>query len=80
MKPWRSWCAARSSAWPATVAHAFGNMSLAVCLEAPFDGLYQILMDQLAQDPDLFSIPGDDTGAAGFGKKWMHAMKDLTNS
>ncbi|MFJ8035985.1 hypothetical protein [Streptomyces sp. NPDC096032] len=54
--------------------------SLAVCLEAPFDGLYQILMDQLAENPDLFSIPGDDTGLVGFGEKWMHAMEDLTNS
>ncbi|MFF8431673.1 hypothetical protein ACF07Y_42400 [Streptomyces sp. NPDC016566] len=53
--------------------------SLAVCLEAPFDGLYEALMDQLAQDPDIFSIPGDETGAAGFGKRWIRAMEELTN-
>ncbi|MFF7127265.1 hypothetical protein [Streptomyces sp. NPDC008240] len=53
--------------------------SLAVFLEPFFDGLHQILMDQLAQDPDIFNIPGDETGALGFGKRWIRAMAELTN-
>ncbi|MFD9280281.1 hypothetical protein ACFWD7_23760 [Streptomyces mirabilis] len=49
--------------------------SLAVFLEPFFDGLYQILMDQFAENPDIFSIPGDETGAVGFGEKWMRLTK-----
>ncbi|MFG3016777.1 hypothetical protein ACGFZB_41270 [Streptomyces cinerochromogenes] len=52
--------------------------SLAVFLEPFFDGLYQILMDQFAENPDIFSLPGDETGAVGFGEKWMRSMEELT--
>ncbi|WP_063915294.1 MULTISPECIES: hypothetical protein [unclassified Streptomyces] len=51
--------------------------SLAVCLEPPFDNLYEALMEQLAEDSDIFSIPGDETGAVGFGEKWVRAMAEL---
>lgn len=54
--------------------------SLAVFLEPFFDGLYQILMDQFAENPDIFSIPGDETGAVGFGERWMRSMEELTKS
>ncbi|MGW9499326.1 hypothetical protein ACWG5P_34165, partial [Streptomyces prasinus] len=52
--------------------------SLAVCLEPFYDNLYEALMEQFAEDPDIFSIPGDETGAVGFGKRWMRAMEELT--
>lgn len=51
--------------------------SLTVCMEPPFDYLYEVLMEQLAQDSDIFRIPGDETGAVGFGEKWMRAMAEL---
>jgi hypothetical protein len=54
--------------------------SLAVCLEPFFDGLYEVLMEQLAQDPYVFRIPGDETGPAGFGESWMRAVRKLTNT
>ncbi|WP_281258634.1 hypothetical protein [Streptomyces phaeoluteigriseus] len=34
-------------------------------------------MEQLAEDPDVFRIPGDETGAVGFGEQWMRAMAEL---
>lgn len=36
-------------------------------------------MEQLAKDPDIFHLPGDDTGAVGFGQRWMRSVKELTN-
>ncbi|MFE2571855.1 hypothetical protein [Streptomyces mirabilis] len=51
--------------------------SLTVCMEPPFDYLSEVLMEQLAKDSDIFRIPGDETGAVGFGEKWMHAMAEL---
>lgn len=53
--------------------------ALAIFLEPFFDNLYEALMDQLAQDPDIFSIPDDETGAVGFGKRWMRAVEELAN-
>ncbi|WP_143651080.1 hypothetical protein [Streptomyces phaeoluteigriseus] len=53
--------------------------SLAVCMEPPFGNLYEALMEQLAADPDIFRIPGDETGAVGFGERWMRAMAELKN-
>ncbi|MFF1284487.1 hypothetical protein ACFVY4_27570 [Streptomyces sp. NPDC058299] len=52
--------------------------SLAVFLAPFYDGLYQVLMDQFAEDPDIFNIPGDDTGPAGFGERWMRAVRELS--
>ncbi|WP_405763933.1 hypothetical protein OHU34_43535 [Streptomyces sp. NBC_00080] len=52
--------------------------SLAVCMEPPFDNLYEALMEQLAADPYVFRIPGDDTGAAGFGETWMRTLREQT--
>ncbi|WP_432021274.1 hypothetical protein [Streptomyces sp. 1222.5] len=34
-------------------------------------------MDQLAENPDLFSIPGEDTSPAGFGETWMRTARKL---
>ncbi|MER5914985.1 hypothetical protein ABT124_32110 [Streptomyces sp. NPDC001982] len=51
--------------------------SLAVCMEPPFDNLYEALMEQLAEDSGIFRIPGDETGAVGFGETWMRAMAEL---
>ncbi|MFE9291966.1 hypothetical protein [Streptomyces olivaceus] len=53
--------------------------SLAVFLEPFFDGLYQVLMDQFAENPDIFSVPGDERGAVGFGERWMRSMEELSN-
>ncbi|MEV7872684.1 hypothetical protein AB0P17_42805 [Streptomyces sp. NPDC088124] len=53
--------------------------SLTVCLEPPFDNLYETLMKQLAEDPHIFSIPGDDTSPAGFGETWLRTLRELTN-
>ncbi|MEW2400348.1 hypothetical protein [Streptomyces sp. NPDC046862] len=52
--------------------------SLAVCLEPPFDNLYEALMEQLAADPYIFRVPGDDTGAAGFGETWIRTLREQT--
>ncbi|MFF8476112.1 hypothetical protein [Streptomyces sp. NPDC015414] len=37
-------------------------------------------MEQLAQEPHIFSIPGDETGTVGFGKKWIRAVEELANA
>lgn len=54
--------------------------SLTVFLEPLFDNLYETLMEQFARDPDIFHLPGDDTGAVGFGKKWMSTVEGLANA
>ncbi len=54
--------------------------SLAVCLEPPFDKLYEVLMEQLATNPDIFSIPGDDTGPVGFGETWIRTLREQTKA
>ncbi|MEU1667055.1 hypothetical protein ABZ547_26320 [Streptomyces sparsogenes] len=36
-------------------------------------------MEQLGEDPDIFHIPGDDTGPAGFGETWLRALRTLPN-
>ncbi|MDI1454437.1 hypothetical protein NHG22_11555, partial [Streptomyces sp. ATE26] len=51
--------------------------SLAVFLEPFYGNLYEALMEQLAKDPDIFNIPGDDTGLAGFGETWMRTVRKL---
>jgi hypothetical protein len=48
---------------------------LAVCLEPLFDGLYETLMEQLAADPALFRLPGDESGAAGFMERWIGTLR-----
>uniref|UniRef100_A0AAU3GJR2 Uncharacterized protein n=1 Tax=Streptomyces sp. NBC_01401 TaxID=2903854 RepID=A0AAU3GJR2_9ACTN len=50
--------------------------SLAMCLEPLFGHLYEALMEQLAQSPDVFQIPGDETGAAGFMETWMTTLRE----
>lgn len=52
--------------------------SLAVCLEPLFDGLYEMLMEQLAADPGLFQIPGDESGAVGFMETWTRVLREQT--
>ncbi|MDX5570207.1 hypothetical protein PYK79_52565 [Streptomyces sp. ID05-04B] len=53
--------------------------SLAVCLEPLFDDLYEALMEQLAEDPYVFRIPGDERGAVGFGETWTLTLDELPN-
>ncbi|MEU6402331.1 hypothetical protein [Streptomyces sp. NPDC046985] len=33
---------------------------------------------QFAENPDTFSIPGDETGAVGFEERWMRSMEEPT--
>ncbi len=53
---------------------------LAVCLGPPWDGLYERLMEQFAQDPDLFCLPGDQTGARGFTETWIRTLREQTKA
>ncbi|MEV5149815.1 hypothetical protein AB0L14_37005 [Streptomyces sp. NPDC052727] len=52
--------------------------NLAICMERPFDGLYETLVEQLGKDPDVFSITGDATGPAGFDETWLRAVRELS--
>ncbi|MET8182373.1 hypothetical protein [Streptomyces sp. NPDC005336] len=54
--------------------------SLAVCLEPLFDDLYEALMEQLGGNSDIFSIPGDERGAVGFGEAWMRTLDEQTET
>lgn len=52
---------------------------LVICLEPLFDGLYETLMEQLAADPALFEIPGDEAGgAASFMETWTRTLREQT--
>ncbi|MFI9772989.1 hypothetical protein ACIHJG_40165 [Streptomyces sp. NPDC052415] len=51
---------------------------LSVCLEPLFDNLYEALMEQLATDPALSQIPGDESGAADFMKTWTRVLREQT--
>ncbi len=42
------------------------EVSIRPCLEPFLDGLYEMLVEQLAADPNVFRIPGDERGAAGW--------------
>ncbi|MBY8864524.1 hypothetical protein [Streptomyces sennicomposti] len=53
---------------------------LALCLEPFLGNLYEALMEQFAQDPDIFSLPGDATGPVGFGETWMRTVRELSSS
>ncbi|MFJ8828284.1 hypothetical protein ACIREE_42050 [Streptomyces sp. NPDC102467] len=52
---------------------------LAACLGSAFDKLYDALTEQLTEDPLLFHIPGDETGATGFCEAWLRALQDATH-
>lgn len=54
-------------------------VGLTVCLEPFFDNLYEVLLEQLMQGPDIFRIPGDDSGEAGFGETWIRTLREPTN-
>ncbi|GGT02639.1 hypothetical protein GCM10010206_76560 [Streptomyces cinerochromogenes] len=54
--------------------------SLAMCTEPLLDSLYETLMEQLGEDPGIFSLPGDDTGPVGFGETWMRTVRELSAS
>ncbi|MFI2437147.1 hypothetical protein [Streptomyces sp. NPDC018693] len=54
--------------------------SLAVCLEPPFDNLYEALVEQLAAAPDIFRIPGEETGPAGFMERWIRMLREQTTA
>ncbi|MFF9186422.1 hypothetical protein [Streptomyces misionensis] len=53
---------------------------LAICMEPLLDKLYEMLMEQLGDDPDIFSLPGDATGPVGFGETWMRTVRELTKT
>ncbi|MFJ3339314.1 hypothetical protein [Streptomyces sp. NPDC086766] len=55
-------------------------MGLAVCLEPLLEYLYEVLMEQLAENPDVFRIPGDGTGAACFGERRLCTLRELKNA
>jgi hypothetical protein len=52
---------------------------IALCMDPFFDGLYEVLMEQLAQSPEIFHVPGDDTGAAGFMDTWLRTLHEVTD-
>lgn len=52
--------------------------ALAACLEPYLDELFTALMEQLAADPAIFHLPGDDTGAAGFMDTWLRTLREQT--
>ncbi|MEU1868474.1 hypothetical protein [Streptomyces gardneri] len=51
---------------------------LTACLGGMLDELYEALMEQLAADPYLFRIPGDEHGAAGFMDTWTRTLQQQT--
>lgn len=52
--------------------------SLLACLSPLMDELYEALMEQLAADPNVFRIPGDESGAAGFMNTWIGTLHAQT--
>ncbi|MFI1376107.1 hypothetical protein ACH4UY_29375 [Streptomyces longwoodensis] len=52
--------------------------ALRLCLEPFYDNLYETLTEQLAQDPAIFRLPGDERGVAGFGEAWLGAVRALS--
>jgi hypothetical protein len=54
--------------------------SLTGCLEPFLDRLYEALMEQLAADPGIFRIPGDDSGPVGFGETWIRTLREKTKA
>jgi hypothetical protein len=38
--------------------------------------LYEMLVEQLAADPNVFRIPGDERGAAGFMETWTGTLRE----
>ncbi|MFI9358501.1 hypothetical protein [Streptomyces lydicus] len=59
---------------PSPVQFAVG---LTGCLQPFFHNLCEVLSDQLTADPDIFRIPGDDSGEAGFGERWIRNLREL---
>ncbi|WP_060905158.1 hypothetical protein [Streptomyces scabiei] len=53
---------------------------LVVCLEPFLDALYETLMEQLTADPNVFRIPGDERGPAGFMETWIHTLREQTRA
>lgn len=52
--------------------------ALTACLQPHLDELYEALMQQAAADPNIFHLPGDDTGATGFMQTWLRALHEQT--
>lgn len=50
--------------------------TLAVCLHPLLDNLYEALMEQLAADPGVFRVPGDERGPAGFMETWTRTRRE----
>ncbi|MGW2802414.1 hypothetical protein [Streptomyces sp. NPDC001269] len=53
------------------------SVSLTVCLEPLMDVLYEALMEQLALDPDVVRIQGDENGAASFMETWIRTLREM---
>ncbi|MGX6738954.1 hypothetical protein [Streptomyces peucetius] len=53
---------------------------LAACLAPLLDGLYETLMEQLAADPNVFRIAGDERGTAGFMDTWSRTLREQTRA
>ncbi|MFF8931473.1 hypothetical protein ACF1AO_29875 [Streptomyces longwoodensis] len=51
--------------------------ALTLCLEPFYENLYETLMEQLAEDPAIFRLPGDERGVVGFGEAWLGAVRNL---
>lgn len=45
-------------------------------LRTLIDDLYEALIEQLGGNPDIFSIPGDERGAVGFGEAWVRTLDE----
>ncbi|MFJ3106517.1 hypothetical protein [Streptomyces sp. NPDC086835] len=54
--------------------------SLMACLSPILDELYEALMEQLATDPAIFRIPGDETGVVGLGETWIRTLREQTRA
>ncbi|MGW1761128.1 hypothetical protein [Streptomyces mirabilis] len=56
------------------------RLVLAVCIEPLPDNLYEALMEQLAADPDIFRIPGEETCPASFRERWIRTLREQTTA
>lgn len=50
--------------------------ALAVCLQPLPDNLYEALTTQVEASPDLFRIPGNETGPTGFMERWIRTLRE----
>lgn len=55
-------------------------LGLTVCLQPFYDNLYETLTQQLTVNTDIFSIPSDETGPAGFSEAWIRTLREPANA